>query len=213
MARLSGMGLGPDLSGPAVIDDTAKIDTLSTFGDHSYVGPGCDVIESKGGRYTFLFGETRMVYTEMGGFCSVAKGARLNAEQHPFFDRVTTHNMTYFGGSMYHRGENDAAYLQQRRERTLSIGHDVWIGHGAVIMGCLRIGNGSVIGANAVVTHDVEPYQIVAGVPARPLGYRFSPEIIAALERIQWWNWSDEEIWARMEELKDVPAFCRKYDR
>ena len=80
-------------------------------------------------------------------------------------------------------------------------------------MGCLRIGNGSVIGANAVVTHDVEPYQIVAGVPARPLGYRFSPEIIAALERIQWWNWSDEEIWARMEELKDVPAFCRKYDR
>ena len=177
------------------------------------MGPGCDIIESKGGRYTFLFGETRMVYTEMGGFCSVAKGARLNAEQHPFFDRVTTHNMTYFGGSMYHRGENDEAYLQQRRERTLSIGHDVWIGHGAVIMGCLRIGNGSVIGANAVVTHDVEPYQIVAGVPARPLGYRFSPEIIAALERIQWWNWSDEEIWARMEELKDVPAFCRKYDR
>ena len=40
MARLSGMGLGPDLSGPAVIDDTAKIDTLSTFGDHSYVGTG-----------------------------------------------------------------------------------------------------------------------------------------------------------------------------
>ena len=58
----------------------------------------------------------------------------------------------------------------------------------------------------------MEPYQIVAGVPARPMGYRFGPDTIAALERIQWWNWSDAELKERMEELKDVPRFIRKYD-
>lgn len=213
MAKKGGMGQGRDLSGEAVFDEQSRLDDLSTFGAHSSVGPFCDIVESHCGRYTFLAENIRMVYTTMGSFCSVAKNARINAEQHPFFERVTTHNFTYFGGCMYHRGEDDLEYLQRRRERTLSVGNDVWVGHGAVIMGDLTIGDGAVIGANAVVTHDVAPYQIVGGVPARPLGYRFTPDIIAALERIRWWEWDDETLWARKDDMKDVPTFCAKYDR
>ncbi len=212
MSAMKGMGGGLDLSKETVIVPEAVVDDLSTFGEHSYVGPGSDIVDSQCGKYTFFFGHSRMVHTQMGSFCSIAAMSRINAEQHPFFDRVTTHNLTYFSGTMYGHGENDFEYLQKRKERQLIIGNDVWIGHGAVIMGNITIGNGAVIGANAVVTHDVEPYQIVAGVPAKPIGYRFDKEYINALERIQWWNWSDETLWARVEELKDVPAFCKKYD-
>lgn len=212
MSAMKGMGTGIDLSGETLIVPEANVDDLSTFGEHSYVGPRSDIVESHGGRYTFFFGDSRMVHTDLGSFCSIAAMTRINAEQHPFFDRITTHNMTYFSGTMYGHGENDFEYLEKRKARRLTIGNDVWVGHGAVIMGNITIGDGAVIGANAVVTHDVEPYQIVAGVPAKPIGYRFDREIIDALLRIKWWEWPDELIWERMEDIKNVPEFCKKYD-
>lgn len=52
------------------------------------------------------------------------------------------------------------------------IGSDVWLGAGAVVLPSVEIGDGAVIGAHAVVTRDVAPYEIVAGVPARVIGRR-----------------------------------------
>lgn len=202
-----------DLSGAASIHPTANVDGASALGEHSYVGPWCDVVNSTCGRFTFLYGDIRLAEARVAGFASIAKNARIGAEEHPFRERVTSHNFTYFTHSMYGMADaDDADYLSRRHGKGPVLGYDVWVGHGAVIMAGVHIGNGAVIGANAVVTHDVEPYQIVAGVPARPMGYRFGPDTIAALERIQWWNWSDAELKEWMEELKDVPRFIRKYD-
>ncbi len=68
------------------------------------------------------------------------------------------------------------------------VGHDVWIGDGAVIMEGVKIGHGAVIGKNALVTKDVLPYQIVGGNPAKPIRFRFEPSIIEALLVSEWWN-------------------------
>ena len=76
----------------------------------------------------------------------------------------------------------------------VTIGHDVWVGSRAMIMSGVTIGNGAVIGAGAVVAKDVPPYAVVVGNPASIIKYRFEAEQIAALEKISWWNWTDEKI-------------------
>jgi virginiamycin A acetyltransferase len=74
------------------------------------------------------------------------------------------------------------------------IGNDVWIGYEAVILSGVTIGDGAVIGTRAVVTKDVPPYTIVGGVPAKPIRKRFDEDTIAALRRLQWWDWDRERI-------------------
>lgn len=74
------------------------------------------------------------------------------------------------------------------------IGNDVWIGYEAIILAGVTIGDGAIIGAHAVVTKDVLPYTVVAGVPAKPIKKRFDDKTISKLLDIQWWNWSDEKI-------------------
>lgn len=78
------------------------------------------------------------------------------------------------------------------------IGHDVWIGAEAVILPGVTVGDGAVIGTRALVTRDVPPYTIVGGNPARPIRARFSPERIALLQQMRWWDWSEHRLKAAM---------------
>jgi hypothetical protein len=96
----------------------------------------------------------------------------------------------------------------------VTLGHDVWIGHGAILLPGVSVGNGAAIGAGAVVSKDVPPFAIVVGVPGRVLRYRFAPETIAALERIAWWDWPHDRLGAGMVDFRGMAAedFCRKYD-
>lgn len=72
------------------------------------------------------------------------------------------------------------------------IGNDVWIGFEALILAGVSIGDGAIIGSRAVVTKDIPPYTIAAGVPARPIRKRFDDDTISNLIKIKWWNWPDE---------------------
>ena len=106
-----------------------------------------------------------------------------------------------------------AALIDWRRQNHRVVtGNDVWLGHNAVLMGGVTLGDGAVVGAGAVVTHDVAPYEIVGGVPARHIGWRYPPELIAAMERIRWWDWSHDMLRERLRDFDDAAAFCRKFD-
>ena len=70
----------------------------------------------------------------------------------------------------------------------------MWIGYEAVILSGVRIGDGAIVAARAVVTKDVEPYTIVGGVPAKPIRKRFVPETIQRLEQLRWWDWPREKL-------------------
>jgi hypothetical protein len=104
------------------------------------------------------------------------------------------------------------------------IGNDVWIGGGVIVLQGTTIGDGAVIAAGAVVTRDVAPYAVVAGVPARVLKYRFSPEQVEYLLRLRWWDlppaqlrelaptlFADED-WPARVGLLDTPAARERPD-
>lgn len=91
---------------------------------------------------------------------------------------------------------NDGAvnHYREVNHYQIIIGNDVWIGADVTILGGVKIGNGAVVGAGAVIAKDVPPYAVVAGNPARIVKYRFSEDVIARLQGIKWWNWSEERI-------------------
>ena len=74
------------------------------------------------------------------------------------------------------------------------VGNDVWFGRECMILPGIKIGDGAVIAARAVVVQDVPPYAVVGGNPAKIIKYRFSEEIIEELLKIQWWNWDLDKI-------------------
>jgi acetyltransferase-like isoleucine patch superfamily enzyme len=93
------------------------------------------------------------------------------------------------------------------------IGSDVWIGRGARILSGVTIGDGAVVGAYSVVTKDVRPYAVVAGVPAIERRRRFDDDVIDQLMRIRWWDWPDEEVLRARQLLEsgDIDGFVKRY--
>lgn len=183
-----------------------------TFGRYVEVGDHCVLEETCVGDYTYFFGSNDVIYAHIGAFNSIATGVRVNPVQHPAKTRAAAHHFTY-RCSHYGLGPDDEGLIQWRRDNYhVTTGNDVWIGHNAVIMGGVTLGDGAVVGAGAVVTHDVAPYEIVGGVPARHIGWRYDEDTIAALMRIRWWDWSHETLKARLRDFDDVASFCARYD-
>src|SRR5690606_34153345 len=100
----------------------------------------------------------------------------------------------------------DGGFRQRRMDKPVTIGNDVWIGHGAVIMPGITIGDGAVIAANAVVTKDVPPYIVVGGVPARALRPRFPDAIAAGLQALAWWDWPLERLFTAVPDMQAMSA-------
>ncbi|NTF45910.1 CatB-related O-acetyltransferase [Rhizobium rhizogenes] len=126
-------------------------------------------------------------HTTIGRYCSIGRRCTLNAARHPT-NWLSSHPL------FWSPEENTYSRPYPDGEMALTIGNDVWIGDNVVIMGGLTIGDGAVIGAGAVVTKDVEPYEIVGGVPAKHIRYRFERETVSRLLEMQWWQYGDEFI-------------------
>lgn len=105
-----------------------------------------------------------------------------------------------------------AKYSLPTKGNFVKIGSDVWIGAGAIILPAVTVGDGAIIGAGAVITRDVPPYAVVAGVPAKIVRFRFGKEHIDELLKISWWNWSEEKISENLDYFYgDVDRFVKKF--
>lgn len=129
----------------------------------------------------------------IGKFCSIACGAKFifNCANHTLTSLSTYTFPLFFEEWGLPKSEVATAW---DNKGDIVIGNDVWIGYDAVIMAGVTIGDGAIIGTRAVVTKDVEPYSIVGGVPAKEIRKRFSPDIVARLQKLQWWNWDSNKI-------------------
>ena len=200
------LGDAPDIHRTASVRDTV-------FGRFCEVGARTKVAESRFGDFSYVVNDSDIIYTDVGRFCSIAAHTRINPGNHPV-ERVAMNHFTY-RSSAYGLGGDDPVFFDWRRQFRCRLGHDVWIGHGAVVLPGVSLGNGAVAGAGAIVTKDVPPFAIVVGNPARLLRYRFPPEIVAALESIAWWDWPHDRLGAAMADFRGLSAeaFCAKHYR
>ena len=189
--------LGPD---QPLIHPTCVVKNCA-FGSYVELGDHCIAEETAFGDYTYLFGSNDVIFATLGKFNSIATGVRINPVNHPMRERVAAHHLTY-RAAHYGLGEDDPSIIQWRRARPVVTGNDVWIGHNAVILGGVTLGDGAVVGAGAVVTHDAAPYEIVGGVPAKPIRKRFSDGEIAQLLALSWWDWPPEKIAASIDAIQ-----------
>jgi phosphonate metabolism protein (transferase hexapeptide repeat family) len=151
--------------------------------------------------YSYVERNAEVIYTDIGRFSAIAAAARVNALEHPI-ERISQHKITYRPNEYFLDAKLDREFRERRRQSRVSIGHDVWVGHGAVLMPGITVGHGAVIAAGAVVTRNVEPYEIVAGVPARHLRWRFDQDIRTRIIKLAWWDWEHDRLAAAADDMR-----------
>lgn len=203
---------GKMLSVDPTIDPTAKLQETK-LGAYCEVGARTVLLDVEMGDYSYVVNDAQITYTTIGKFCSIAAMTRINPGNHPMH-RATQAHFTY-RASAYFPGEADEAeFFAWRKSSPVHIGHDVWIGHGAIVLPGHNIGTGAVIAAGAIVTKDVPAYTIVGGNPARPIKRRFPDGVADRLARLAWWDWDHEMLRAALPDFRklEIEDFLAKYE-
>lgn len=154
------------------------------------IGHESALTKVKMGRYSYTNAYVRIIDAEIGAFCSIGRDVDIGGGIHPY-TTVSTSPVFLEGRNPIHKNLANIPYHDSER---VVIGNDVWIGDYAYIKAGIKVGDGAVIGAHAVVTHDVEPYSIVGGNPAREIKKRFNDETISWLLKLKWWNWTEDKL-------------------
>ncbi|MEQ5826756.1 chloramphenicol acetyltransferase [Sulfitobacter sp. NFXS29] len=197
--------------------------------DAPFLHPDCEITDTQFGRYVEIGRASRLAHSEIGDysycdrwcdiantqvgkFSNIAASVRIGATDHPM-EKASLHHFHYRAGDYFDGAEDDADWFALRRSRRTAIGHDTWLGHGAQARPEVTIGHGAVVAGGAIVTRDVAPYMIVAGIPAKPLRRRFSDSIAARMEELAWWDWPHAQLQASLKDFQTLPAeaFLEKY--
>jgi len=197
---------------------------MAVLGEAPLIGDNCDIVGARFGRYVEIALGSRVqnasigdysycdrycdiANAEIGKHANIASFVRIGATDHPM-DRASLHHFMYRSAKFWDDAEDDAAFFAQRQSRRAVIGHDTWIGHGAMIKPEVTVGDGAIVAAGAIVTRDVAPYAIVAGNPARKLRDRQPPEIAARLIALAWWDWDHARLRAALQDFRQLTALA-----
>jgi len=161
------------------------------------------------GAFTGVYGG-RLRHVSIGRYCSIAPGLDCGWDDHPS-DWLTSSMMGYVpdihGWRTFLGVPEEKLPAYNSLRGCTVIGNDVWIGQGVFLRAGVTIGDGAIIGARSVVTHDVPPYSVVVGQPARIIKSRFSDELIKRMMAVRWWRYNlfdlPKDLIAKPEEALD----------
>jgi acetyltransferase-like isoleucine patch superfamily enzyme len=168
-----------DLSGDITIGENCKIHETTLSGNIQI------------GKFTSLWGPNLDIYTgdqmvKIGNFCSIARNVSFQTFNHNQ-KKITSY---FIGQNLF----NEKWKNEKVSKGNIEIGNDVWIGTQCVILGGVKIDDGVLVAANSVVTTNLPAFSIVAGTPAKVIGYRFDTDTINKIMELKWWNWSTSKI-------------------
>jgi len=195
---------------PCIHDGCIIADTR--FGAYVEIGAGSRISHSEIGDYSYCDRYADIANAAVGKFANIASFVRIGATDHPL-QTASCHHFLYRSKDYWDDAEPDTAFFAHRKSRRAIIGHDTWIGHGAMLKPDITLGDGAVVAAGAVVTKDVAPYTIVAGNPARELRLRQPPQIAERLIALAWWDWDHGRLRQALEDFRSLDAvmFLEKY--
>ena len=206
---------GPDPKTPHPMDGFPQVcfvkNTVSNpnivIGDYTYYDDPEDSDDfERNVLYHFPFIGDKLI---IGKFCAIARGAKfiMNGANHKL-SGISTYPFQIFSNG-WEKVKPSPGDLPFKGDTV--IGNDVWIGYEALIMPGVEIGNGAIVSSRAVVVSDVPAYTIVGGNPARAIKQRFTPDAIAKLESLAWWDWPIEKITQHLELIVsgDIDALDR----
>lgn len=177
----------------------------STFGAYVEIGRGSRLSACHFGDYSYCDRYADIANADIGKFANIASFTRIGPTDHPM-DKASLHHFLYRSALYWDDAEDDAAFFAARHARRCTIGHDTWIGHGAIVRPGVCIGHGAIVGAAAVVTRDVADYTIVVGNPARVLRPRFAPQVAERLLALAWWDWPHEKLRENLKDFRNLSA-------
>jgi acetyltransferase-like isoleucine patch superfamily enzyme len=200
IASVSGVRLGVGV----IIDGATVLEGNNAIGERTVLD-GAHV-----GRFSYVAHDSLLPHVWIGRFCAIADGVRAYLGRHPTDTFVSIHPAFYSRTSPTGRSFSaldrfdEHEYIDPEKRFVTHIGNDVWIGANVILVDGVTVGDGAIVGANSVVTHDLDPYGIYVGSPARLLRKRFDDQTISALLTLRWWDKPCEWISQHAELFDDV---------
>lgn len=198
------------------------------FERSAYFRPNCTADRAKIGAYSYCSPDTSVVTTSIGRYCSIGQNIEFGLGVHKI-DWLSTssaiiHNPWFLDYSGFIPLRRNQLRPDGSTTTTVTLGHDIWVGSNCLFPKDVTIGHGAVIGAGSIITHDVPPYAIVAGVGGGEnskgiiKGYRFSDEIISDLLSLSWWDYDIPKMMAHgikvpVQNPQDFITFMKNEDR
>lgn len=181
-----------------------------SLADHVAIQTNSVLNDTQLGRFSYVGRDTFLSGVAAGSFASIGPRTLLGCGDHPA-DLISTAPAFY--STRRQCGATFAARDHAVERRTITLGHDVWLGAHVFVRDGVTVGNGAIVAAGAVVTQDVPPYAIVGGVPAKLIRFRFSETAIEKLLTLQWWHWDEPRLRAAQPRFAqtDIALFLEKY--
>ena len=192
----------------------SSVDTDSFFEGYNKIAFRTTIYKSVIGFGSYIGNNSSVICAKIGKYCSVGEYLRIVYTHHPYKECISTHpsfySRRYFLSFVDREKYIQEKYADKAVPYTVVIGNDVWIGDNVTIMGGVCIGDGAVIATGAVVTKDILPYEVVGGIPARHMSFRFDKPMIDFLLNLKWWDKPQQWIEEHADLFSDVRNFKTK---
>lgn len=210
------------------VDSSVAIGRNLMFERGTMLYPGCSAARLKIGAYSYSSPNSALTTVNIGRYCSIGHAVEFGLGDHKFNGLSASpsilHNSTFMDYSGFIPLTRDSKRHDGEETCVVTLGHDIWVGCHCLFPKDVTIGHGAVIGAGSIITHDVPPFAIVAGVGGGEnskgiiKGYRFPDEIISDLLELEWWNYDipkmiSQGIKVPRHNINDFITFMKNEER